>query len=91
MPQKRAARKEIRKSKKKHPRNTKIISELKTAVKKFNGLLSQKKYDEAKEFLKAVNSKFSKATAKGVIRKNTSSRKISRLSKNLHRAANAQK
>lgn len=89
MPQKRSAIKEIRKSQKRHPRNVKIVSELKTVVKKFNGLLSQKQYAEAKEFLKTVNSKFSKAVTKGVLRKNTSSRKISRLSKKLHRAANA--
>ena len=84
MPQKRSAYKEIRKAKKRHLRNITITSELKTLIKKFNLLLSEKKIDQAKEFLKALSSKLSKATTKGVIRKSTASRKISRLAKKLH-------
>ena len=85
MPQKRSAYKELRKAKKRHPRNIAITSEIKTLIKKFNLLLSEKKIDQAKEFLKALSSKLSKATTKGVIRKSTASRKISRLAKKLHR------
>ncbi|NQU95942.1 MAG: 30S ribosomal protein S20 [Candidatus Omnitrophica bacterium] len=86
MPQKRAAYKEIRKSKKRHQKNIGITSEVKTLIRKFNLLLSEKKFDQAKDTLKKVTSKMGKAAAKGVIRKITASRKISRLSRNLHRA-----
>ena len=91
MPRKRAAHKELRKSKKKHVRNILIASEVKTLIKKYNLLLSEKKFDEAKEFLKTVSSKLHKAAAKGIMRKNTVSRKISRLSKKLYKAAGSKK
>lgn len=91
MPQKRAAYKAMRQSKKQHLRNVKITSEVKTFIKKFNSLLSEKKFDEAKASLRAVSSKLDKASSKGVIRKNTVSRKISRLSKKLSQATNPKK
>ena len=86
MPQKRSAYKELRKSKRKHARNIKAISEVRTLIKKYNALLLENKFDEAKNFLKNVTSKMAKATAKGIIRKNAASRKLSRLSKNLNKA-----
>jgi len=89
MPQKRSAYKELRKSKRKHARNVKAISEVRTLIKKYNSLLQDKKFDEAKDFLKNVTSKMAKAAAKGIIRKNTASRKLSRLSKNLSKAKSA--
>ena len=91
MPQKRAAYKAMRQSKKQHLRNVKITSEVKTFIKKFDSLLSEKKFDEAKTFLRAVSSKLDKATSKGVMRKNTVSRKISRLFKKLSQATNPKK
>ena len=91
MPQKRAAFKEIRKSKKRHKRNVRITSELKTLTKKFNLLLTERKFDQAKEFLRGTSSKLDKAVTKGIIRKNTASRKISRLSRNLHQATSEKK
>jgi len=87
MPQKRSAYKEIRKSKKKHLRNIAVTSEMKTAIKKYNALLEAKKTAEAKEFLKIVSSRLNRASGKGIIHKNTASRKISRLSRKLGRAA----
>jgi len=87
MPQKRSARKEIRKSKKKHLRNIAITSEMKSSIKKYNALLEAKKIDQAKELLKVVSSQLSRASGKGIIHNNTASRKISRLSKKLGRAA----
>jgi small subunit ribosomal protein S20 len=91
MPQKRSAYKEIRKSTKKYFRNIRFTTELKTLVKKYNLLLSEKKLDEAKQFLKTVASKLGKAASKGVIHKNTASRKISRLSKKLSPAGGSAK
>jgi len=89
MPQKRSASKEIRKAKKRHLRNIGISSELKTVIKKFNLLLSEKKFTQAKEFLRVVSSKLSRAATKGIIHKNTASRKISRLSKLLRLSTKA--
>ena len=91
MPQKRSAYKEIRKAKKRHQRNTEATSRAKGLVKKFDLLLSEKKFDQAKELLKVVSSKLDKAAVKGVMRKNTASRKISRLSKKLHSARHSKK
>ena len=91
MPQKRAAYKEIRQSKKKHARNVVISSETKTLVKKYNQLLLEKKFDEAKTFLKTVSSGLHKAAARGIMHKNTASRKISRLAKKLTKQAKSKK
>ena len=79
----------MRKSKRKHLVNSATSSEMKTAVKKFNSLLAEKKIDEAKAFLKTVISKIAKAAKKGVLKKNTASRHISRLSKKLGKAKTA--
>jgi len=85
MPQKRAAYKEIRKSKKRRFRNIRMMSGLKTLIRQYNLLLAEKKIDQAKEFLKVVMSKLSTAARKGTIHRNTASRKISRLSQKLPR------
>jgi len=91
MPQKKSAYKELRKAKKRHLRNIGISSELKTVIRKFNLLLSEKKFTQAKEFLRVVTSKLNKATTKGIIHKNTASRKISRLTRLLRRSSSADK
>ena len=85
MPRKRSAYKEMRKSKKRRLRNMSIVSDGKTALRRFNLLLAEKKFDEAKNLLKAVSSKLTKAAQKGILHKKTASRKISRLSKKLDR------
>lgn len=89
MPHKRAAYKELRKSKKRHVRNLTAKTELKTLTKKFLSLVSAKKADEAKAFLKTLTSKMYKAASKGIIHGNTASRKISRLTKKLLSSAKA--
>jgi len=63
-----------------------MTSELKTLLRGYDALLVGKKFDQAKELLKAVASKLSRAVKKGVLHQNTASRKISRLSKKLPRA-----
>jgi len=91
MPQKRSAYKELRKGKKRHLRNIGITSEVRSMIKRLKDLIENKKLDEAREFLKKVSSKLNKAVTKGIIRKTTASRNISRLSKKLHSAASAKK
>lgn len=89
MPIKKAAYKAIKKSRVKHLRNVTIKSELRTLTKKFDRLVTAKKIDEAKKAVDTMISKLSRAASKGVIHKNTASRKISRLRKRLAASAKA--
>ncbi len=83
MPIKRSAYKELRKAKARHLGNIALKSELKTLTKKFEKYISEKKMSEAKNFLKTLESKIDKAVSKGIIHRNTASRKISRLTKKI--------
>ncbi|MBN1406000.1 MAG: 30S ribosomal protein S20 [Candidatus Omnitrophica bacterium] len=75
-----AAKKSIRKDKKRRLHNKAITSRLKTIVKKINILIQQKNQKEAAGLLKEVMSAFDKAAKKKIIKKNTASRIKSRLS-----------
>lgn len=83
MPIQRAAFKSVRKDKKRHLRNLRIISELKNLEKKAAAFFNSKNLKEAGQVLKALSSKIDKAASKGIIHKNKASRKISRLMKRL--------
>jgi small subunit ribosomal protein S20 len=89
LPIKKSAYKELRKAKLRHFKNISTMSELRTAVKKFEKLVTEKKIKEAKEFLSSLTSKLDKAAVKGIIHKNSASRKASRLSKKLSSLAKA--
>ncbi|PIW68700.1 MAG: 30S ribosomal protein S20 [Candidatus Omnitrophica bacterium CG12_big_fil_rev_8_21_14_0_65_42_8] len=84
MPILHASYKDIKKSAKKTLRNQSVKSRLKTETTKFLGLLSSKKMDEAKKQLTFLVSQLDKAKSKGIIHKNTASRKKSRLMKKLN-------
>ncbi len=88
MPIKRAAYKEIRKSKLRHFKNISTKTELKTLLKNYDKFISAKKADEAKKALTLLVSKIDKAASKGVVKRNTASRKISRLMKKLSSLSN---
>lgn len=83
MPIKRASFKDLRKSGKRHYKNISTKSELHSLTKKFEGLVSAKKTDEAKALLGTIISKIDKAASKGIVHKNAASRKTSRLMKKL--------
>lgn len=83
MPRERTAYKELRKAKKRHFANINIKTELKTLAKNFESFVTGKKADEAKKALAVLVSKIDRAASKGMIKKNTASRKISRLMKKL--------
>ena len=83
MPRERTAYKELRKAKKRHFKNISTKSDLRTSVKNFEGLVKTNKNDEAKKALSLLISKLDKAASKGIIKKNTAARKISRLMKKL--------
>jgi small subunit ribosomal protein S20 len=89
LPVKRAAFKELRKSKKRHFKNISVRSELKTITKSFDSLISAKKFDDAKKAINGVVSKIDRAASKGIIKRNTAARKISRLMKKLSATAKA--
>jgi small subunit ribosomal protein S20 len=86
MPILHASYKDIKKSAKKALRNQSVKSNLKTEVKKFLDLISSKKTEEAKKQLNHLISQLDKAKSKGIIHKNTASRKISRLMKKIKTA-----
>ncbi|HAZ10222.1 MAG: 30S ribosomal protein S20 [Omnitrophica bacterium GWA2_41_15] len=84
MPILHASYKDIKKSAKKALRNQSAQSELKTETKKFIELVSSKKMEEAKIQLNYLISQLDKAKSKGIIHKNTASRKIARLTRKLN-------
>ena len=83
MPIKRSSFKDLRKSRARHARNLSTVSEIRTLAKKFESLVTEKKIKEAGAALSKFASKMDKAAKKGVIKKNTSARKISRFMKRL--------
>ncbi|MBN2097203.1 MAG: 30S ribosomal protein S20 [Candidatus Omnitrophica bacterium] len=83
MPIKQSAIKELRKAKKRHLKNIRVISELKTLNKQFIELVNKKEIEQAKKTLKVLVSKLDKAALKQIIRKNKASRKKSRLMRQL--------
>jgi len=83
VPIERTAYKELRKSKLRHFKNVSTKTEIRTLIKGFERLIADKKPDEAKKALNMVVSKIDKAAAKGVLKNNTASRKITRLMKKL--------
>ena len=83
MPIKRSSFKDLRKSRARHIRNISTMSEIRTLAKKFEILITEKKVKEAVAALSKFASKMDKAAKKGVIKKNTSARRISRFMKRL--------
>ncbi len=83
MPILHAAYKSIKVTKRRAMRNLSVNSRLKTETKKFIDLVASKKMDEAKIQLKKLFSELDKASSKGIIHRNTASRKKSRLAKRL--------
>jgi small subunit ribosomal protein S20 len=87
MPKRKAGIKRIRVDRKRRLKNIAVKQELKKALKKLKALLSSKSTQEAKVHLGKVFSLLDKAAKKNVIHSNTASRKKSRLSKELLKAA----
>ncbi len=73
--------KKHRQSLKKRERNTVVKSDLKTQLKKFEAALESKDLATAQALLKETEIKLRKAASKGVMKKETVSRKVSRISK----------
>ena len=78
-----SAKKRIKTSTKNYQRNVAKKSEIKTAIKKFLDAVEQKNLDTAKQLFKTAEAKIARAANKGFLKRNTASRKISRLAKRL--------
>jgi small subunit ribosomal protein S20 len=68
-----------RQSVKRQARNRATMSAVKSLVKKVEAAVAEKKVDDAKTTLREATSALSKAVTKGVLKRNTASRRISRL------------
>lgn len=86
MPNIKSAIKRVNVIEKKTARNNMIKSGYKSAVKKFEEAIAAGKVDEAKVLFSEATKKIDQACTKGVIVKNTASRKKSSLSKKLNSA-----
>ena len=74
-----SAKKRVLVNKKKADRNQMIKSAVKTEIKKVRAAVEAGNKEEAAKALLAATSAIDKSESKGVIKKNTASRKVSRL------------
>ncbi len=74
-----SAEKKTRQAEKRHERNIAVKSALKTVSKKVVKTVSEKDAPATAAALKEATKAYAKAASKGIIHKNTASRKISRL------------
>ena len=74
-----SAKKRVLVNQKKADRNTMIKSAVKTEIKKVRAAIEAGNKEEAAKALLAATSAIDKAESKGIIKKNTASRKVSRL------------
>jgi len=75
-----ATLKSIRQNVKRTERNKTRISRVRTFVKQVETAITSGKKDAANEALRTAESEIMKAVSKGIIKKETASRKVSRLS-----------
>ena len=81
MPVIKSAKKALRSSQKKRVFNLRRKRTMKDSIKVVESLVTNKKKDEAREKLSLAYKAIDKATKKGILKKNTASRKKARLSK----------
>ena len=81
MPNIKSAKKRVLQTVKRHDRNVARKSDVKTAIKKLLSAVENKELDVAKDLLREVQAKLSRAQGKGVYHRNTVARKMSRFSK----------
>ena len=89
MPQRRAAKKDLRQNAKNREKNLGLIKQVKTALKKFKKTLEEKDVAKNKEALSLVYKIIDKAASKHIIHPKKASRKKSQLAKLINTAAKA--
>lgn len=82
-----SAKKRIKVIETKTLRNKMIKSKIKTIIKKFEAAVASGDKSAAEEQLRVCTSELSKAVSKGILHKNTASRKISRLAAKVNKMA----
>lgn len=87
MPQRKAAKKDLRQSAKKRERNLLLRNQVKTALKKFKKALETKDISKSKEALNLVYKIFDRAASKNLIHRNKAARKKSQFSKMVKKLA----
>jgi small subunit ribosomal protein S20 len=88
MPHRHSAVKKLRQDKKRRQHNIAVKLRIKKTLRKFQETLKEKP-NEAKTVLKELSSLLDKAAKRGIIHKNTASRKKSRLNKRLNKLQQA--
>jgi len=78
-----SAKKRILQSQKKTEFNKFRKTRIRSVIKSLNSLISNKKKDDSRKSFLTLESELSKAVSKGVYKKNTASRIVSRLSQKL--------
>ncbi|MDH5639800.1 MAG: 30S ribosomal protein S20 [Nitrospira sp.] len=68
-----------RQAERRHDRNRATLNTVKTIMKKVQSAVAEKKTDDAKTLLRDAVSAIGKAVSKGALKRNTASRRISRL------------
>lgn len=86
MPITKSAKKALRQSRRKRLFNLRRSKKMKSLVKQVRDLIKEKKKEEALKILPKAYQAIDKAAKRGVIKKNTASRKKSRLTKAIHKA-----
>jgi small subunit ribosomal protein S20 len=78
-----SAKKSIRQTIKRTARNKSAISKIRTFVRKFETMIKAKDQPGSTELLNSVQSVVMRGVTKGILKKNTASRKVSRLAAKL--------
>ena len=81
MPITKSARKALKQNRKRRLRNLRYKTKVKSLIKEFKILISNKKIEEAKKLLPKIYKAIDKAAKVGVFKKNTASRKKSSIAK----------
>jgi small subunit ribosomal protein S20 len=68
-----------RQAERRHERNRATMNAVKTVVKKVQSALAEKKLEDAKTSLREAVAAIGKAVSKGALKRNTASRRVSRL------------
>ncbi|MCF8563318.1 30S ribosomal protein S20 [Alicyclobacillus tolerans] len=87
MPNIKSAEKRVNVSSRRTLRNVSLKSALRTTIKKFESALGQSDVEQARVALKLANRALDKAATKGIIHRNTASRKKSRLTRRFNAIA----
>ncbi|MBD0305410.1 MAG: 30S ribosomal protein S20 [Nitrospiraceae bacterium] len=82
--------KRARQAEKRNQRNRTVLSSIKSVMRKVVDAVEEKNADEATSSLREATSALHKAVTKGVIKRNTASRRISRLAAKVNEVRAAQ-